>query len=147
MKYDGNLISELGFKKYLHGLQSQPASNIKINQSHVTLNKRWQECNFGCHGPAYRVNRKHAQWNDVLRAMDRLDPFVAGVVDGIKHETADEVNLIFSGINRTGEGLGLQGKETFENVGAENWAAAHVIEAVFKKLVETDLSLMDNPLM
>ena len=58
--YNGKLISELGVEKYLKGKRDSQYSNIDFFDRGSSLNKKWQECNFGCHGPSYRTFRPSA---------------------------------------------------------------------------------------
>ena len=143
--YDGALISEYGVKKYLHGSKSQAFSNIQIFQSNTVATKRWKECNFGCHGPSYRTLKKEATWNSFLTSLDKIDPLLSGVVDGIHHKTIHQTKVIASGIERTAEGLHLLGSEKFAAVGGENTAAYDFAKTTFVKLVELELEDFENP--
>lgn len=46
MEYDGNLISELGFKKYHSGTKNQPFADITLIGAEKVLNNKCIECNF-----------------------------------------------------------------------------------------------------
>jgi len=72
---------------------------------------------------------------------------VAGLVDGAKFQTADVADRYAKGVERTAEGLNLSGIGQFEQVGAENMAVAGLLNYTYKALVNTDLSIMENPLM
>lgn len=144
-KYDGALISEYGVKKYLHGNKSQAFSNIQIFQSNAVATKNWKECNFGCHGPSYRTLKREATWNSFLASLDKIDPLLAGVADGIHHKTVHQAKVIVSGIERTVEGLHLLGSEKFSTVGEENTAVYDFAKTTFIKLVELDLESFENP--
>lgn len=144
-KYDGALISEYGVKKYLYGNKNQAFSNIQIFQSNTATIKNWKECNFGCHGPSYRTLKKEATWNSFLTSLDKIDPLLSGVVDGIHHKTIHQTKVIASGIERTAEGLHLLGSEKFNTVGGENTAAYDFAKTTFTKLIELDLENFENP--
>lgn len=62
--YNGELISELGVKRYLNGYKSQQFSNIQLFRNVKDQERRWKskEC-FGCHGTSYRAIRKQSTWN------------------------------------------------------------------------------------
>lgn len=145
--YDGVLISELGAELYLEGRQALKASNISFFDNESVLARKWQECNFGCHTPAYRMLKKSSSWEDVLREIDKLSPAAAGFADGFKYELVDQPAKIAAGIERTTEGLHLQGAERFGLVGEENWATIELIQKVFTAMIEFDLNVFENPLM
>jgi len=94
MSYDGALISELGVKLYLKGEKSKSVSNIKFFERGKTLEKRWKDCNFGCHGPSYRTLRRPSTWGETLSSLDKIDPMLAGIVDGLKYKTVDQAQSI-----------------------------------------------------
>jgi hypothetical protein len=146
MEFDGNLISELGVKRYMKGHEASQFSNINPLKSSLTKNKQWQECNFGCHGPSYRTLQHQLTYSEFLNHLDKLSPLVAGAVDGVRHETIQTAKVVTSGIQRTGEGLGVSGKEVFSQVGEENLAAYHFVKVNVTNLINADLNLADNPI-
>ncbi|MDN3638775.1 cellulose-binding protein [Simiduia curdlanivorans] len=146
-EYSGELISELGVVRYLNGRSAMSTSNISFFDRSDTLAKKWQECNFGCHTPAYRMLKKPASWGDVLLELDKISPVVSGIADGIKYETVDQPARLAAGIERTAEGLHLKGAEKFSLVGEENWATYGLLKSTFVAMVEFDLSVLENPIM
>lgn len=147
MTTEGKLISELGVKKYLKGKSGASYSNIAYFDRGTELTKKWQECDFGCHGPSYRSLRHEPTWGDTVRQLNKIDPLLAGFADGVHHQTAHQVKVASAGIARTAEGLHLMGSEKFAAVGAENWAAYDVVNGVFTKLLSTEIDTLNNPLM
>lgn len=145
--YNGKLISELGVEKYLKGKRDSQYSNIDFFDRGSSLNKKWQECNFGCHGPSYRTFRPSATWNQTLLLIDKISPSVAGIADGIQHQAVEQPKNIAAGVGRTAEGLHLMGEERFSDVGGENLAALELIETTYKNIVEFEISVLENPLM
>jgi len=104
-QYDGYLISELGFKRYLDGRQNQQFSNINLFQDIQNNKRQWREkpC-FGCHGTSYRTLRKQATWYDTVEIINEsAGPVVARLVDGAKFQTTDVVNRLGKGVERTAE--------------------------------------------
>ena len=145
MAYDGKLVSELGIKKYLQGYKAQSISNINIMASQTSYDKKWKECNFGCHGPTYRRLKPDLSFNEFLRHMDKISPVASGLIDGAHHSTFKQAEVLAAGVERTGEGLGVAGNSRVQEVGAENVAAYHLISGAVKKLVDVNLDLIDNP--
>lgn len=145
--YNGKLISELGVEKYLKGKRDSQYSNIDFLDRGASLNQKWQECNFGCHGPSYRTLRPSATWNQALLLMDQISPTVAGIADGVQHQIYQKPKNIAYGAERTAEGLHLMGAERFSDVGGENLAILDLLETTYKNIVEFDISVLDNPLM
>lgn len=146
MELDGQLISELGVKRYLKGRSAQSYANINPLQRPSTINKKWEECNFGCHGPKYRVMTRELSYQEFLSQVDKLSPLVAGGIDGVKHELLTKPQRIAAGAQRTAEGLGASGKDVFAQVGAENMAAYNFVTVNVSRLLNTEFSLLDNPL-
>ncbi len=147
MEFDGQLVSELGVKRYMKGFNAAKFSNIKMLQSTSSINIHWQECNFGCHGPSYRVMRRELSYEQFLKQVDNLSPMISGGIDGGKHETIHQVKLAGAGVQRTMEGLGTSGGDKFAQVGAENWAAYNSVKVNVTSLVNLDINLVDNPVM
>ncbi len=146
--YDGYLISQLGIKRYLKGRSNQPFSNINLFQDVQKNNRQWKNnpC-FGCHGTSYRALRRQATWRDTVKAVkNTAGPTAAGLIDGAKRETVDNVSLLGSGIERTAEGLHVLGDKKFEQVGTENIALANLLATTYRALVNTDISQVSNPL-
>jgi len=146
MEYDGQLVSQLGVKKYLQGVQAQKTSNLRILERQSYYQKSWGECNFGCHGPTYRVMKREATLSDFIRQIDKNFPLTASMVDGMHTSTIKQVELLGAGIERTGEGLGLQGNKKFRMVGTENMAVLKLMSSIFKKVLDSDIDFVDNPL-
>ncbi|WP_027330658.1 hypothetical protein [Marinimicrobium agarilyticum] len=144
--YNGALISELGVKRYLKGRSDLPTSNIDFFIRGKAAESAWKECNFGCHGPTYRTLTKPSTFHEALQPIDGLSPTLAGVIDGIRHQTVGRAQTITDGIERTGEGLMLNGDEAFQNVGDENLAAYQFATTCFEKLVTFDIDTLENPL-
>ncbi|WP_341937636.1 cellulose-binding protein [Marinimicrobium sp. C2-29] len=144
--YDGTLISELGVKRYLKGRSDLPTSNINFFVRGGAAETAWKECNFGCHGPTYRNLTKPSTFQEALQPIDQFSPTLAGVVDGIRHQTVGRAQNLAGGIERTGEGLMLGGDDAFQNVGEENLAAYEFATTCFEKLVNFEIDTLDNPL-
>lgn len=146
MEFDGQLVSELGVKRYLKGANAQKFSNLSILQSQATLNRRWQECDMGCHTPSYRVMKKELSYDQLLSQIEKISPALAGGIDGVHHETVQQAKLLGAGTQRTAEGLGVAGKDKFSTVGSENWAAYNFVRVNVDNLSNIDISLIDNPI-
>lgn len=144
--HNGELISELGVKRYMIGFNAAKFSSINPLQTQKQIEKKWQECNFGCHTPSYRVMRHETTFHELLNRVDAVSPPLAGVIDGIHHQTIRQAELVGSGVARTAEGLGANGQETFQTVGAENYAVYDFLNVNVTKLINADLNLTDNPL-
>ncbi len=147
MAYDAELISELGAKRFLRGVDSQSFSNISFFDRGATLQKKFDKCSFGCHGPSYRLLRKPAQWRDIRNSMGEKAPFLTGIADGIHKNTVKKIEKMEAGIERTAEGLYVKGSEAFSTVGAENMAVIDLASTVFSKMLDFDLDVMENPIM
>ncbi|WP_439510934.1 hypothetical protein [Marinimicrobium koreense] len=117
--YDGNLISELGVKRYLKGRSDLPTSNINFFVRGKAAEAAWDKCNFGCHGPTYRNLTKPSSFHETLQPIDGFSPTLAGVIDGIRHQTVGKAQNIAGGVERTGERLMLNGGDAFQSVGRE----------------------------
>ena len=146
MEYDGQLVSELGVKKYLQGRQSQQFTNLKIMERTSFYQKRWDKCNMGCHVPSYRRIQRDATMSDFIKGIDKISPVAAGIVDGMHASTIKQAEILGAGVQRTGEGLSLGGKDKFKMVGAENMAALNLLTTAFKKVLESEIDYIDNPL-
>lgn len=144
--YDGNLISELGVKRYLKGRSDLPTSNINFFVRGKAAEAAWDKCNFGCHGPTYRNLTKPSSFHEALQPIDGFSPTLAGVIDGIRHQTVGKAQNIAGGVERTGEGLMLDGGDAFQSVGDENLAAYQFATTCFEKLVTFEIDTLDNPL-
>ncbi len=147
MEFDGRLVSELGVKRYMKGYYAGKFSNIHILQPKSVINKHWQECNFGCHGPSYRVTKRELSYDQFLSQVDSISPVISGGIDGVRHETIQQVKLAGAGAERTAEGLGAAGNDKFAKVGSENWAAYNFVKININNLVNLDINLIDNPIM
>lgn len=145
MGYDGNLVSELGVKKYLKGYEANRFSNIDILQTRQELERRWQDCDMGCHGPAYRVMRRDARYSEQLNQIAQETPFGAGLIDGAVSRTVFATDRRMEGVQRTAEGLGLAGREMQYQVGAENYALYSSVKVNVEKLLNLDLESFENP--
>lgn len=146
MEYDGQLISEHGVKRYLKGVTANQFANINPMQRPKALQKQWEECNFGCHGPTYRVQRRVVGVDQMIQQINKASPLIAGGLSGVKHELHDKPARIGAGVQRTAEGLGASGKEGIAQVGAENYAAYKFVRVNVAKLLNADFTLLDNPL-
>jgi len=146
MEYDGQLISEHGVKRYLKGVNAKQFTNINPMQRSSAIQKQWDECNFGCHGPSYRVQSRVIGVDEMIQQINKVSPLVAGGLDGVKHEIHDKPARIGAGLQRTAEGLGASGKDGIAQVGAENYAAYKFVSVNVAKLLNADFSLLDNPL-
>lgn len=144
--YDGALISELGVKRYLRATRDIKTSNIDFLIRGATANRAWQECNFGCHGPSYRVLKRPSTKGELLKPLDDISPQLAGFVDGLHHQTIGQVERVAGGVKRTAEGLHLTGEENFQNVGSENYAAYQFAISAFEKVVTFEINVLDNPI-
>ena len=146
MEYDGELISEHGVKRYLKGVNAVQFTNVNPMQRPAALQKKWEECNFACHGPTYRVQRRVVGVDRMIQQINKASPLVAGGLEGVKHELHDKPARIGAGIQRTAEGLGASGKQGIAQVGAENYAAYKFVTVNVSKLLNADFTLLDNPL-
>ncbi len=147
MEYDGKWISEIGVKKYRNAVKAQNTANISLLNTPQELEQKFKECNFGCHHPGYRVVQRTQEWHEVLRTLDQIDPVIAGIANGVRDVTYKKVNTLGHGIERTAEGLHLKGSEAFQDVGAENVAVYNSVVSLVEKILNFDLSVMDNPIM
>lgn len=147
MKYDGKWISEVGIKKYRQAITAQTTASISLLNTPQELERKFKECNFGCHHPGYRGVQKQHEWFQVLRTLDNVDPVLAGIVDGVRDVTYKKVNTLGHGVERTAEGLHLMGAEVFQNVGAENLAVFNSIVPLIEKILNFDMSFFENPIM
>lgn len=145
MEFDGILVSELGVKKYLVGYNAKNMANIPIMERQLFYDKAWEGCDFSCHGPSYRRHEKLIKTNEFISSLNSISPVAASLVDGAYSSTFKQVGLIAGGVNRTGEGLGLAGKENFKKVGSENIAILNLLTEVFEKVVSTEIDFIDNP--
>ncbi|MCW8125285.1 cellulose-binding protein [Microbulbifer halophilus] len=144
--YDGALISELGVKRYLKGRKDIQVSNINFFTRGAETEKAWKACNFGCHGPSYRNLIRPSSFGEFLQPIDETSPALAGIIDGVRHQTVGKAQRLGGGIKRTGEGLKLSGNEAFQNVGNENWAVYEFAQSSFDKLTSVELNSLDNPI-
>lgn len=144
--YDGSLISELGVKRYLSGVKSSQWSNVDFFLRGEGAQNSWRDCNFGCHGPTYRSLTRPTTFSEALRPIDDLSPALAGAIDGIRHQTVGRAQRLAGGVERTAEGLMLNGAEDFHNVGDENLAAYQFATSTFEKLVSFEIDVLDNPI-
>ena len=144
--YDGALISELGVKRYLKGVRAQISSNINFFHRGAELEKAWRECNFGCHGPNYRSLRRPSTKSELLQPLDSISPVLAGLADGVHHQTFGQFDRLADGVRRTAEGLHATGAENFNMVGGENYAAYSFAKTALEKLITFEINLLDNPI-
>lgn len=146
MEFDGILISELGVKQYLKGMKSQSFTSLPILQRQKEIARRWEECNFGCHTPSYRTNRKNISKSEFLSSMNKISPLLGGFTSGLEAQTIHQADLLLSSAKRTGEGLGLSGPEAFHQVGDENFAAAEMISVSLRQLLDFNFDSLDHPI-
>lgn len=146
MRYNGNVVSELGIKKYLAGVNSRPFSNIDPVQSRDEINQRWQECNFGCHGPSYRVSGRNLNRSQFLNQIENYSPFAAGLIDGTQHHTIGRIDRLAEGMQRTAEGLGAAGQEGIARVGSENYSLYRFVRVNVTHLLNLEVDNALNPL-
>lgn len=146
MEFDGELISELGAKKYLQGYRAQAFSSIKPLQRQSQLEQQWQECNFGCHAPSYRVLRQSQTRSEFLASLNKISPIAAGFAAGVEQQTAHQLEIAGAGVKRTAEGLGAAGREKFSQVGEENVAVFNLVRVSAHSLLNVDLQMLGNPL-
>ena len=146
MEFDGVLVSELGVKKYLIGYNAKSMANLPIMERQSFYDKAWTECNLGCHGPSYRRHEKLTNFKRFISDINSISPVAAGLVDGAYSSTFKQVGLIAGGANRTGEGLGLAGKQKFFLVGSENLAGLDLLSNIFNKVISTEIDFIDNPI-
>ena len=144
--YDGALISELGVRRYLKATRDIKTSNIDFLIRGAAANRAWQECNFGCHGPTYRVLKRPSTKGELLKPLDDISPLLSGAVNGMQHQTIGQVDRLAGGVKRTAEGLHLTGEENFRNVGSENTAAYQFAASAFEKVVTFEIDVLDNPI-
>lgn len=144
-QYDGALISELGIKRYLKATKDIKVSNVDFLLRGAALNKAWQQCNFGCHGPSYRSLRRPSNKAKILQQLSDITPVLAGVVDGVHHQTVVQAERITGGIKRTAEGLHVTGDEAFHQVGDENTAAFQFAKTTFNNLLTFEIDFLENP--
>ncbi|ABD83114.1 hypothetical protein [Saccharophagus degradans] len=144
--YDGALIDELGVNLYLRSLEDLKTSNINFLIRGGEAERAWQECNFGCHGPTYRQLKRHSTFAEALKPIEDRSPALAGFIDGLHAKTVGNVEKIASGVERTADGLYVNGDENFNNVGAENNAAYQLVTTSIQKLFSFEINTIDNPL-
>jgi len=145
-EYDGTLISELGVKRYLKAQKDIKLSNINFLVRGEAANKAWKKCNFGCHGPTYRSLKRPSSYAELLKPIDDSSPLLAGIIDGVHHQTIGNAEKVGGGMKRTAEGLMLAGEEKFQAVGNENLAAFEFSVTAFDKALSFDLEVLDNPI-
>ncbi|WP_347332887.1 cellulose-binding protein [Marinimicrobium locisalis] len=144
-EYDGALISEFGVKRYLKATKDIKTANIDFLIRGDAAQKAWQACNFGCHGPTYRSLKKPASRAGLLNHLNDISPALAGLVDGVHHRTTGQVERLAGGMERTADGLHLNGGERFGQVGDENTAALEFATGTFESLVTFEIDVIDNP--
>lgn len=144
--YDGALISELGVNRYLKATKDIKTSNINFLIRGAMATSAWQECNFSCHGPTYRVLKRPSTKGELLKPLDDISPLLSGAVDGVQHHTIGQVARLAGGVKRTAEGLHLTGEDSFRNVGAENTAAYQFATSAFEKVLAFEVDVLDNPI-
>jgi hypothetical protein len=144
--YDGALISELGVKRYLKATSDIKISNVNFLIRGASAQKAWQECNFGCHGPTYRNLQRPSTKSEFLKPLDNISPLLAGIIDGVHHQTIGQAGRITGGTKRTVEGLHLSSTENFQNVGDENIAIFEFSKTAFEKVINFEIDIIDNPL-
>ncbi|TAA42656.1 hypothetical protein [Corallincola spongiicola] len=146
MNHDGNLVSSLGVKLYVEGFNAIPTSNIKHMENDAFYNTKWEQCKFGCHTPSYRRIGPSSSYDVALNEVEKKSKLLAGLIDGIYTEGFAQPRNIGLGIERTAEGLGLLGEDSFNQVGAENLVVFDGVAALFKKAMETDYASIINPI-
>lgn len=144
--YDGALISELGVKRYLKATKDIKTSNIDFLLRGNAANKAWEECNFGCHGPTYRSLKRPSTKVELLQPLRDLSPQLAGFIDGAHTGTVGKVQRLTGGVERTAEGLHLNGIEKFQQVGDENTAAFEFAKTALENIITFEIDLLDNPI-
>ncbi|MGH1471108.1 MAG: hypothetical protein ACRBCS_07930 [Cellvibrionaceae bacterium] len=140
MEHNGDLVSELGVKRYLQGYNAAKFSSINPLQTQAQIEKRWQECNFGCHTPSYRAMKHETTYHEFLNYADAVSPFASGVIDGIHHQTIRQGEVLGSGVERTAEGLGASGIVGVQTVGGETTLFTLLLSLVYQTLLISSLT-------
>jgi len=139
---NGRAISEVGINTYLTNEPKLNTSNINFFASQEEQIRNWNECNFGCHTPSYRMLNRQPTYSEFINLISKASPLLAGTIDGV-YSTG---NKIGEGLDRTGEGLGLEGSDRIAEIGAENRQVFLMAKNVFIKLLSMDINLVDNPI-
>lgn len=143
-KMDGEAIRTLGIQRFIETCGSRPFSNIDMCASQQKLERRWHECNMGCHDPDYRVAHHEMSKTEFMHSLYEIDPssgFGAGVVDAV-YSTSSR---LVGGTERTAEGLGLGKDGRVAEIGYENNLALNLAAEMLKKTVTLSYDLATNP--
>ena len=134
---NGDAIRRLGISTYMKHRNSADIANIDIFANSQQLQRRWNECNFGCHHPGYRVLARQITYSEFINS---LGPIVGGLVDGI----ASELNEYGEGAERVAQWYSSSKHRA--RINHENTLIFNLIKTALEKLFTMDLSLVDNPL-
>ena len=126
---DGSVIRRLGIQSYLDNRDSQSTSNIDFFADKQKIMQNWQQCNFGCHHPGYRVLNREATYADMMQLLDSVHPSVAGFVDG-NYQTFKRVGL---GTKRVAQSYGASGLDRIAEIGEENSLAFNLAKNIIMK--------------
>jgi hypothetical protein len=143
-RMDGRVIRSLGIQKFLDHCADIPHSNIDFFATKQQLEQRWNECNFGCHGPSYRVLYRQSTYTEVLEFLNKIDP-TYGYATGVIDSTITNTSKIVKGGERTAEGLGVSGTDRIAEIGRENSLAFNLAKDALVKAFSLSLTLVDNP--
>ncbi|GAA5217165.1 hypothetical protein ACFSJ3_14280 [Corallincola platygyrae] len=146
MAHDGNLVSELGVKKYVKAYKALPYSNVLHMENEAYYQRKWEACDFGCHGPSYRRVTPDTSYDVFISGLNQQSTLLAGVVDGVHTQAIKKPTRMAQGTVRTAEGLGLSGKERFNQVGGENLVILDAFSAIIRKSMDLDISAILSPI-
>ncbi|TAA41808.1 MULTISPECIES: hypothetical protein [Corallincola] len=145
MAHDGNLVSELGVKKYVQAYKALPFSNVQHMENDAFYQRKWEACDFGCHTPSYRRVTADTSYDVFIGSLNDQSTLLAGVVDGVHAQAIKKPTRIAQGATRTAEGLGLAGEERFKQVGGENLVVLDAFTAVIRKSMDLDIAAILSP--
>lgn len=144
---NGNQVSDYGVKEYVDRLKTRSFSNIDPLLSLQERERKWGECDLGCHHPSYRISNRPLSYKEFIAGIGELSPVASGVVDGVYSSTIGQLKTIGAGAQRTAEGLGASGEDIFYKVGEENFTAFRFIKVNISNVVNLELDNLNNPLM
>jgi hypothetical protein len=141
---NGQVIHSIGIQNFLNNCASSDTSNIDFFAGKQQIERRWRECDMGCHNPGYRVLGRNSNYSEVISTLVKIDPskgVAAGYIDGLVTTTS----RVAKGVERTGEGLGLAGGQRIDEIGEENSLAFMLVKDALVKAFTLSLNLVDNP--
>ncbi|MDZ7925074.1 MAG: cellulose-binding protein [Marinagarivorans sp.] len=81
-----------------------------------------------------------------MQPIDNISPLLAGVVDGLRHQSVGQIDRLAGGVKRTAEGLHAVGIDSFQNVADENYAVYAFATTAIENLFKFEINVLDNPI-